>query len=58
MVGDVNNKVKFTNFRYLPAGCPTWTTVWPSIPRNDRPLDWGQEVSQPNGYFKIWDTTP
>ncbi|MCK4323571.1 MAG: hypothetical protein KAW89_03505 [Armatimonadetes bacterium] len=58
MVGDSTHKVKFTTFRYLPAGCTTWTTVWPSSYRNDRPLDWGQDVSQANGYFKIWDTTP
>ena len=61
MMGDANpeiDKLKFTYFRYLPAECGGWTTVWPSTYENDGWPDWGQDVSQANGYFKIWDTTP
>lgn len=61
----VDQKVKFDNFRWLePGNPPTWQQVtvnfWDNAIGyvNDREGDWGQEKSQANGYFKIWDTTP
>ena len=61
MMGDANpvtDKVKFTTFRYLPPGCTTWTTVWPSSSKNDNSPDWSLYSVQAEGYFKIWDNNP
>lgn len=59
MVGDSSHKVKFITFRQYNPGCPGgWQTIWPEEYHNDSPAQWGQDVSQAGGYFKIWDTTP
>jgi hypothetical protein len=62
MMGESDHKVVFSGFeRYVSTcGGDLWQNMWPGgdPPINDRPLDWGQDVSQANGWFKIWDTTP
>jgi len=59
MMGDVNNKVKFSGMQQYVAPClQGWMTKWPYIYGNDAPGQWGQDVSEASGYFKIWDSTP
>ena len=59
MMGDVNHQVTFSSFELLVQSCGWyWAGIWPNDSRNDSPAQWAQLVSQANGYFTIYDTTP